>query len=59
MKRNIGKHISRKARQFKEDMIELQRLMRHQSVYARQTVKSYSRRPKHPKRIYDMHEAQY
>jgi hypothetical protein len=60
MKRNIGKHISSKARQLKEDMKELQRLMRHKSVYARQTIgNSYARRPKHPKRMYDMHEGLY
>ena len=59
MKRNIGKHISSRARQLKEDMKELQRLMRHRSVYAKQTIKSYSRRPKHPKRMYDMHNSLY
>ena len=55
MKRNIGKHISSKARLLKEDMAELQRLMRHKSVYAKQTINTYTRRPKHPKRMYDMH----
>ena len=37
-------------RRLKEDMQELQRLMTHNSVYARQTVPEYARRPKHPKR---------
>lgn len=59
MKRRTSKHISAKVWQLKEDMIELQRLMRHKSVYAKQSIKDYSRRPKHPKRIYDIHEGMY
>lgn len=51
MKRNIGKNISEKVRIMKEDMYELQRLMRHKSVYAKQSIKEYSRKPKHPKRV--------
>lgn len=50
MKRNLGKHVSENVRRLKEDMQELQRLMTHNSVYARQTVPEYARRPKHPKR---------
>jgi len=50
MKRNLGKHVSENVRRLKEDMQELQRLMTHNSVYARQTVREYARRPKHPKR---------
>jgi hypothetical protein len=51
MKRNIGKRISENVRRMKEDMHELQRLMRHKSVYSRQYMPLYARRPKHPKRI--------
>lgn len=57
MKRNIGKRISENVRRIKEDMHELQRLMRHRSVYAKQTVAAYERRPKHPKRLIDTHQA--
>ena len=60
MKRNLGKHVTVKARQLKEDMKELQRLMRHKSVYARQAIKAeYGRRPKHPKRAFDAYEGIY
>lgn len=55
MKRNIGKHVSQSLRQLKEDMRELQRLMTHKSVYAKQYV-SEARRPKHPKRYLEMYE---
>ncbi len=55
MKRNIGKHVSQSLRQVKEDMRELQRLMTHKSVYAKQYV-AERRRPKHPKRFYEMYE---
>ena len=43
----------------KEDMRELQKLMRHKSVYAKQSITVYNRRPKHPKRFYDTHRAYY
>lgn len=55
MKRNIGKHVSERLRQVKEDMRELQRLMTHKSVYAKQFV-SESRRPKHRKRYFESYE---
>ena len=53
MKRNIGKRVSESLRQVKEDMRELQRLMRHKSVYAKQLI-SDSRHPKHRKQYYEM-----
>lgn len=55
MKRNVGKHISENVRRLKEDMQELQRMVTHRSVYAKQSIKAYSRRPKHQKRFGDMH----
>lgn len=51
MKKNIGKRISGRLRQAHEDMRELQRLMSHRSVYARQAL-WHARKPKHPKRIW-------
>lgn len=59
MKRNIGKRIDFKVRQIKEDMHELQRMMRHKSVYAKQSIGEYSRRPKHKNRQYDLYESIY
>lgn len=56
MKRNVGKHVSENIRRLKEDMQELQRMMTHKSVYARQTVQNYARRPKHPKRYYNAYD---
>lgn len=55
MKRNIGKHVSQNLRQIKEDMQELQRLITHESVYAKQYTAHY-RRPKHAKRYIETHE---
>ncbi len=55
MKRNIGKNVSERLRQVKEDMRELQRLMTHKSVYARQYVVE-SKRPKHRKRYLESYE---
>lgn len=49
MKRNIGKNISQSLRQVKEDMQELQRLITHRSVYAKQYA--IKRRPKHRNRF--------
>ena len=59
MKRNVGKHVSENIRRIKEDMQELQRMMTHKSVYARQTVTGYARRPKHPKRQFDINGSLY
>jgi hypothetical protein len=56
MKRNLGKHVSENIRRIKEDMQELQRMMTHKSVYARQTVVTQNRRPKHPKRYYGYYD---
>lgn len=56
MKRNFGKSITSGVRQIKEDMQELQRLMKHKSVYARVAIRQYSRRPKHRKRYDDIYE---
>lgn len=55
MKRNIGKHVSQSLRQVKEDMRELQRLMTHKSVYAKQYAVE-SRRPKYPRLYLEMYE---
>jgi|GEM_PF-4690232 len=49
MKRNFGKHISNGARMLKEDMAELQRMIKHKSVYAKQSFREYTRHPKHIK----------
>ena len=56
MKRNFGKNISGSLRQVKEDMRELQRLMRHKSVYAKVAIREYTLRPKHKKRFDDLYE---
>lgn len=53
MKRNINKHVSQSLRQVKEDMRELQRLVRHKSVYAKQLF-SQTRQPKHRKRYLEI-----
>jgi hypothetical protein len=56
MKRNIGKHVSKSLRQAKEDMRELQRLMTHKSVYAKQYIVREARRPKHRNRAFEYYE---
>ena len=59
MKRNVGKRIDTKVRQLKEDMGELQRLMRHRSVYAKHPFGDYARRPKHRKREIEAYDGMY
>lgn len=49
MKRNIGKRISARLKMINEDMREMQRLMRRQSVYAKASIRNFERKPKHPK----------
>ena len=53
MKRNIGKHVFQSPRQVKVQR-ELQRLMTHKAYGAKQYV-AERRRPKHPKRFYEMY----
>lgn len=59
MKRNIERHVKYNARQLKEDLFELQRLMRHRSVYAKHSIRDYTRRPKHRKQQFEYHEIAY
>jgi hypothetical protein len=55
MKRNIGKHVSNSLRQVKEDMRELQRLVTHKSVYAKQYAIE-GKKPKYPRYYLEMYE---
>jgi hypothetical protein len=51
-RKSTSRRVSTSLRQIKEDMRELQRLMSHKSVYAKQYAFE-RRRPKHIKRHYE------
>jgi hypothetical protein len=53
MRRRIGKRIKTGLRQISEDLQEIQKRIRHKSVYAKKSFTNYSRHPKHPKKPQD------
>ena len=55
MKRGVGKRIKGSFRLINEDLQELQRHMRHKSVYAKKIMQDYNRRPKHAHRVDDFY----
>jgi hypothetical protein len=53
MRKRIGKRIKVGLRQLSEDLQEIQKRIRHKSVYAKKSISSYTRHPKHPKKPQD------